>query len=146
MDALGHLHAAVSALRQDGLPLTLLGPTEADVPAQYGPAGGLGRPQAGRQGLSYYLAAHPAGFVQLSEPSGSFSDTATRSYLCLTYAVGPDRASARALADLLLTLAGDSRTPGPVSLLTPETGQALADGHGYRFLITFSLTLSAHAG
>ena len=145
MDPLTVLTAAVAGLRQNGEPLTFLSPEEAQVPARYGPDAGLGRPQAGKQGLSYYLTAHPAGFVQLSEPSGSFADSSSQTYLCLVYAVGPDRAAARALTDLLLTLAGSSRTPGPLSLLTPETGQALADGAAYRFLLTFSLTVTPRA-
>ncbi len=104
MDPINYLLTHLSSLDP---PITVLAPEDALKPGLYGPLDSSGRPIAGQQGLSYWLAAHPTGYVQLYEPTPIFSDGLLDTELYVIDAIAPTRGVVRNLAARVRSALGD---------------------------------------
>jgi len=104
MDPISELLERLSSLDP---PVTVLEPEDALKPNQYSPPGADGRPQVGKQGLSYWLEAHPTGYVQLYEATPIFSDGLLDTELYVIDALGSSREVVRNLAARVRRALGD---------------------------------------
>ena len=92
-------------------------------------------PLAGRKpgqpgGVGGYLAAHPAGYVQLEEPQGIRTAGAQDVFWVAVACIAPTPEGAEALARevLRVTCGIATREPGQYTLVTPDSPRALTPG------------------
>ncbi|WP_019585223.1 hypothetical protein [Deinococcus apachensis] len=114
------LHARLTTALGPDVPVLL--PEQREQPVQ-------GRKPGQAGGLSGYLQAHPAGYVQLEEPQGITDDGVTGVWWVPVAALAPAPEATEALAaQVRRILCGSPRAPGPYLPRIPDTTRLLTPG------------------
>lgn len=119
--------------RLAGLGVPVLMPEERELPL-------AGRQPGQAGGLSGYLAAHPGGYVQLSDADGAYTSTVRDIGLMPLTVLAPTRDSADALAaQVTALLHGTTARPTPYQLFSGARHEYLP-GIGFSLLLLFQTT------
>lgn len=123
------LHARLRAALPPEVPV--LTPGQQREPYDYAPHDAQSRPMVGggERGLGAYLAAHPAGYVQIEAPF-PIQDGVITAYWTALAAVAPTSAAADALADQVrrVLIGTPGRAPGRYRPQFPPDSASLSPG------------------